>query len=271
MSKISESHKVYVLNTIENGSGPTVVFLHGMVGSARYWESITAILASTFHTISFDLLGFGDSPKPLDGEYDLDQHVKSVVSTLDSMNINQPIILVGHSMGALIALDLAARYPKRVKKLVLMGMPVFQNVVEARKQITRSNLVPKIMYFGASGRIVCAVMCKFRPLAQKLVPIYFKHLPKTIAEDSVKHTWYSYSRSMTNIIENQNVPADLNMLKIPVILLYGKEDLLSKEADIENLKSGCRDIYLRFLEGTHQLPIEQPQIMAEIIANDWVE
>ena len=271
MANITLSHKAYVLNSIKNGTGSSVVFLHGMVGSARYWKSITDIMGGSFHTIAIDLLGFGDSPKPLEGEYDLDQHVKSVITTLDSMNIKEPFILVGHSMGALIALDLAAKYPKRVSKLVLMGMPVFQNVEEARKQITRSNLVPKIMYFGPSGRIVCAIMCKFRPLAQKLVPIYFKHLPKSIAEDSVKHTWYSYSRSMANIIENQNVPADLNLLKIPVILLYGKDDLLSKETDVTNLKSGCRDIYLRFLDGTHQLPIEQPQIMADIIANEWVD
>ena len=243
----------------EAGSGRPVVLLHGMLGSGRYWDEIMRLLADDYRVIAPDLLGFGHSPKPEDADYSRDTHIAWIIRTLDEMHVKDPLILVGHSMGALIALGLAVKYPERVAKLILVGMPVYRNVEEARREITRSKIVPKLMYYGPMAQKMCAAMCKWRPLARLLAPYYFRHVPKSIAQDATSHTWYSYSRSMTSIIEHQNVPADLERVSVKTILLYGTSDSITPPDNIGSLKRYGKDITIKLVNATHQLPLEAPK------------
>ena len=71
-----------------------------------------------------DLLGFGDAPKP-DVDYTPRDHAEVVLATLDAHGIYSAT-LVGHSMGSLVALAIAHRYPGRVTSLVLLGAPLYK-------------------------------------------------------------------------------------------------------------------------------------------------
>lgn len=251
----------------EAGEGQPIVFLHGMLGSGLYWREQMELLKNHHHVIALDLLGFGRSPKPSNLKYDRDDHINYILKTLDAIGIKTPITLVGHSMGALLALSLTTKYPERISRLVLISMPIYKNATEAQREITQSKIVPRFMYYGPTARVICSAMGMLRPLSQILAPLYFKHLPKDVARDATRHTWFSYSRSMENIIENQNVLADLRKVKVPVLVLFGAKDAVVKSTNLEEIKLCCKDIEVRLLNATHHLPLEAPKQTAQFINN----
>lgn len=250
----------YELNTLDTGYGEPVVLLHGILGSTRYWSAIVEKLSQDHRAVAVDLLGYGESPKPTDSTYDFDAQIGSIRRTLADSGVDGPYRLVGHSMGALIALRLAAEYPSEVRSLTLFGMPIYESKEKAREQIVESGIVPKYMVYGHVARFICSAMCTFRPMIGKLVPMYRKDLPKDVVKDSVKHTWYSYSRSMQNIIEGQNVVKDLGRLSVPTTLVYGKSDELVRFNDVKSLQSLSENIQVVIKEGTHHFPIEHPDL-----------
>jgi cis-3-alkyl-4-acyloxetan-2-one decarboxylase len=75
--------------------------------------------------IVVDLLGFGDSPKPDWATYDARTQAQSLAKTLLGLGLTQRVVLVGHSMGSLVAVEFAKRYPALVKALVLCSPPLY--------------------------------------------------------------------------------------------------------------------------------------------------
>lgn len=250
----------------EAGKGQTIVFLHGILGSSLYWREHMDVLKDNYRVVALDLLGFGRSPKPENIAYSRDDHLDYIVSTLDKIGVDKPTIVVGHSMGAILALSFAVRHPERVSRLILISMPIYKNSAEAKREITRSKIVPRLMYYGSTARLICAVMCKLRALARLLIPLYFKHLPKDIAAEATRHTWYSYSRSMENVIENQNVLGELQKVKVPVVALFGTRDRVARHSKLEALQLCCTEVKVTLLNATHHVAIEAPKRTAQIIS-----
>ncbi len=110
------------LNVLElKGSGETIVFLHGLGGTTRYWSSMLPKGRLEGRIVLVDLLGFGDSPRPW-FRYTVERHLAALHEVLQQYG---QIVLVGHSLGAALALIYAARYPETVKGLVLISLPNF--------------------------------------------------------------------------------------------------------------------------------------------------
>src|SRR5687768_17213249 len=88
---------------VDAGSGPPVVMVHGIASSSVTFERLVPLVEPYHRVIAIDLLGFGESPAPEDGEYTIGEHVAALARTLKSLRLREPFVLVGHSMGALIA------------------------------------------------------------------------------------------------------------------------------------------------------------------------
>ncbi len=104
--------------------GPPVILIHGLTANAFCFQALVDDLAGTYRTIAYDLRGRGDSDKPATG-YNVPTHAQDLLQFLDTLGIQQASI-IGHSLGALIALYFAAHYPTRINKLVLIdaGAPL---------------------------------------------------------------------------------------------------------------------------------------------------
>jgi pimeloyl-ACP methyl ester carboxylesterase len=103
---------------IWEGSGPPVLCIHGLTANCRCWDQMASTLAPAFTLMAMDLRGRGLSGKPERG-YSLDHHLRDLDGILDSLKQDRTV-LMGHSLGAFIALAFAARRPERVAKLVLI-------------------------------------------------------------------------------------------------------------------------------------------------------
>ena len=108
------------ISTVEAGSGPPVLALHGLGGTKGSFLPTVAALAGEFRVIASDLPGFGDSDKPLRAAYDPRYFARAVVDLLDALEIDRPH-LIGNSLGGRVALEVGLRHPDRVGRLVLLA------------------------------------------------------------------------------------------------------------------------------------------------------
>jgi len=105
------------------GRGRPVVFVHGWIGSWRYWWStMQAIAAFQFRAYALDLWGFGDSGKRRE-RYDFDSYVRQLGDFMEQLGL-PAATLVGHSLGAAVVLRYACEQPEWVDRVMTVGLPV---------------------------------------------------------------------------------------------------------------------------------------------------
>ncbi|RPI35268.1 MAG: alpha/beta hydrolase [Chloroflexota bacterium] len=112
------------------GRGRPLIFLHGWVGSWRYWIPSMQAASVTFRAYAIDLWGFGDSTKD-QSRYTIEQQVNLIDNFLDKLGIGR-IALVGHGLGAVVALNFAAAKPEIVDRVMAVGFPLDGNQVNPR-------------------------------------------------------------------------------------------------------------------------------------------
>lgn len=111
------------------GRGKPVVFLHGWVGSWRYWLPAMQSTSISYRAYGLDLWGFGDSSKT--HGYDLDQQVLLIDGFLEKMGIGR-VVLIGHGLGALAAMLYAWKYPQVVDRVMAVSYPLEENNLAGR-------------------------------------------------------------------------------------------------------------------------------------------
>jgi pimeloyl-ACP methyl ester carboxylesterase len=107
------------VNVIELGSGPPVVFIHGLSGSWQNWLEQLPVFARDHHVIAFDLPGFGASEMPQE-KITISGYGRFAAALLDELGVGSAAV-VGNSMGGFIGIELAIRFPERVERLVLVS------------------------------------------------------------------------------------------------------------------------------------------------------
>jgi len=110
------------LHVVEKGEGPAVVLIHGNMVSERDYEASGLLdrLARNHRVIAFDRPGFGHSTRPRDRLWTPAAQAKLLHAALAQLGVKEAVV-VGHSMGAMVALALALDHPDDVRRLVLVG------------------------------------------------------------------------------------------------------------------------------------------------------
>ena len=116
-----------------------LIFIHGVGMRGDVWSPQVEYFCSDYQVITYDFLGHGDSPLPLE-EPSLDDYVEQLNNLLTHLDLSL-ISLVGHSMGALISVAFALKYPDKVKALVAINI-AFNRSEEAQKEVlNRANQI----------------------------------------------------------------------------------------------------------------------------------
>ncbi len=101
------------------GEGEVVLLVHGMAGSSRTWRAVMPPLAQNYRVLSPDLLGHGESAKPM-GDYSLGAYASGLRDLMAALGIGRATV-VGQSLGGGVAMQLAYQHPELVERLVLVG------------------------------------------------------------------------------------------------------------------------------------------------------
>jgi haloalkane dehalogenase len=115
------------LHFLDEGSGPTVVMLHGNPTWSFYYRDLVKALRTEYRTVVPDHIGCGLSDKPGDDryEYTLDRRVDDVERLLDHLGLAADLTLVLHDWGGMIGMGYASRHPERIKRLVILNTAAF--------------------------------------------------------------------------------------------------------------------------------------------------
>ncbi len=146
--------------TMGAGDQP-VLLLHSVDGSANYFGAAFDELADPGPLLVPDLLGFGRSPASDDG-YSPDEHVAALVRMLDLLKVTTPLLVVGHGLGAVLALRMASEQPERVAAVVALGAPIYRDSASARTHL-RTKLAA-----GRVGRRLSRALSGRLPMGARL-------------------------------------------------------------------------------------------------------
>lgn len=120
---LSSGWKIHYFETGPVGE-PVILFVHGLSESCEYWmQTINHIRMQKYRCLAIDLLGFGDSDKPINYDYSMEKQCETIQEFLTLKKINQ-VVYIGHSMGGIVGMALLELYPQIIKKIVLVDSPL---------------------------------------------------------------------------------------------------------------------------------------------------
>ena len=139
------------------GFGPPLFVLHGWPQTGRAWRLVLQELAESYTVVGPDLRGAGNSSRPPAG-YRKREQAEDMRALLKGLTLNEPVIVVGHDIGGMIAFAWAAAYPEEVSALVLMGLLVPNFGLEALINVANGGMfhfglfmtpeVPELLFAG---------------------------------------------------------------------------------------------------------------------------
>ena len=122
------------------GRGRPVIFLHGWVGSWRYWVSAMQATSTGFRAYAIDLWGFGDTARD-PNRYVMDKQVALLDHFLQELGMSK-VAIVGHGLGALVGLLFTMRYPTVVDRLLTVELPLDETSINNRM---RTSALPDLI------------------------------------------------------------------------------------------------------------------------------
>lgn len=213
----------YMFEKAEQGNGKTVLLLHGKNFTAAYWGDVMKkLLSKGYNVIAPDQIGFGQSSTPQTYQYSFQQLAKNTKELIDSLKIKKVIVL-GHSMGGMLATRFALMYPENVSQLILenpIGLEDWKTMVpyttieeEYKKELgkTRESLKKYFMenYFHNEWKEEYNSL-----LASSTTTIGTQEYAQT-----------AWSMALTSdMIFNQPVCYEFNQVKVPAVLIIGQKD-----------------------------------------------
>lgn len=191
-----------------SGNGDPIILLHGWGGSIGYFAKLQEYLAHRFTVYVVDLPGFGLSTVP-EEFWGSAEYADLMAQFIREVNISNPILL-GHSFGGKIAINLVARGLVKAKKLVLVG--------SSGIKLPKSLKVNFRIYFFKALRILSLM-----PIIKSILESSLERYRKKFGSDDYKNA-SGIMRTILVKTVNENVMMLLPKINIPTLLLWGDQD-----------------------------------------------
>lgn len=258
---------------IEKGEGPDLLLIHGLSGAAQNFSyKMIELLANNYHVIAIDRPGSGFSQRDFEANAELPEQAKFVAQFIKEVHLEKPII-VGHSLGGAVALQLAVDYPDLVKALALIApltqMQSEDDIPEAfsdmairssylRQLYARTLATPKGLIFGLKK-----MNDVFKP--EKAPFDFATKGGGLVALDHL--SFYNSSSDLAGLeFSLARLSSRYGELKTPLAILYGHEDaILNPKIHGETMIQAVPQATLRYTNGGHMLIATQPELCKEFI------
>ncbi|GAB4504540.1 MAG: alpha/beta fold hydrolase [Anaerolineales bacterium] len=224
------------VNFIASGSGAPVILIHGLAASLHDWDALLPVLASHgYAAYALDLLGHGESAKPESRAYHIDWLFDHLVAWLDSLALNQPPVLVGHSLGGYLTLEYACRFPTALRALVLVN-PFYQLAqLPAVLRFSYRNPVLNTTFMERIPQWAFRLMIDVTSLSLGHTGGALYSLPEHIRAQ----TALDYKRTAPGVYNLPHTLRDLTpclpSLNVPTLVVWGERDQTLAPASFQRL------------------------------------
>lgn len=244
------------ISFVDRGAGTPVLLVHGFPLDHTMWASQIDALGGSARVIAPDLRGFGETPLAAGDEQrgiTMEQFADDLAELLDALAINEPVILVGFSMGGYVALQFVRKYAARVRGLVLCDTRAVADTEEARAG--RLKMAANVAEWG-SGR-VAEIMGPKLFAAES-----FEKRPEAVSHvrDVVKRTApASIAAAQRGMAARPDMTGYLSQIKAPTLVLVGEKDAISPAEEMKAVAAAIDGAEYIVVPGTgHMTTMENP-------------
>jgi len=247
-------------------AGPTIVLIHGLGHwTDAAWGRLAPLLAEDYRIVAFDLPGFGESDRP-DAPYDLPFFRRIATGVLDA-RAPQPIAIVGHSLGGMIAADLAATMPERIDRLALIDPAGFLRAPRLFVKLVASPLASGLFSIRPSRRFVKRTLDQsvFDPTANDAA--LHARAYELASDPGVRRAFARvYSGAMQELLDVQALHARFARFEKPTQIIWGRDDRFVPIKGVEQARRTYPHADVRILARAGHCPmIEHPQQVARVL------
>ena len=248
----------------DQGAGPPILFVHGFPLDHSMWRGQLAAespLATRFRLIAPDLRGFGAS-SVTPGTVGMQQMADDLAALLDTLDIDEPVVFVGLSMGGYVAWRFWERHARRVRALVLCDTRSAPDTPEAARG--RQQLAARVLAEGTA------------PVATAMLPKLFAEETATrqpaivsAMEEVVRRTApEGVAAALRGMAERPDATPLLATIRVPTLVLVGEHDAISPPAEMRKIADGIAGAqYVEVPDAGHMAPLENAAAVNAAIAN----
>ncbi|MBD2150195.1 alpha/beta fold hydrolase [Pseudanabaena sp. FACHB-1277] len=268
------------LSTDAQPPQPPILLIHGFGAAIDQWRDNVPALAESHMVYAIDLLGFGGSEKPVT-HYSIALWVEQVFQFWQKF-IGVPMVIVGNSIGALVAAIAASQHPEMAAGIITISLPdidafnamvpkALQPLERAVKAIVAAIFVKPLFYLIRQPFVIRWVLKSIvysdrRRVDAQLVEIIAKPAHDRQAADA----FVALNRSLNAPNYSPNLPEALSKLQAPLLILWGKSDRLIPPSEGKRLLQFAPEASLIYLENVgHCAHDDAPDQVNQIIL-DWV-
>ncbi|KAB1157277.1 alpha/beta fold hydrolase [Tenacibaculum aiptasiae] len=254
---------------IDQGTGPTLLLLHGIPTSGwLYRKMIPLLVKKGYRVIAPDMLGFGtsDSPKSYDAYIEKKQ-AKRVLALMDFLKIKEWTHIF-HDASGLWTWELCKLSPERIKRLVILNTIIYTEGFKPPMRFGKNiftKIVMSLYTFKITNNLLIKNLFKMGLVENILSKTDLEGYQKPLLEGKNKAMYYFFSRTCHNLPNYKEV---LNKLQIPTMVIWGKEDEFLKWTPQEmlvskDLKINRKNIHQ--IDAKHFIQEEKPEEISNFI------
>ncbi len=246
------------LNVIEMGSGPPLLFVHGLGGSWTNWLENIPHLARTHRVVAVDLPGFGASPRPR-GEISITGYGKVLDELCDALEIERTAV-VGNSMGGFIGAELTIAFPTRVEKLVLVSAAGISSESQRREPLLTAT---KRTEFAAAWFATRSDALVRRPRLRRLLAQHVvrhpERLPAPLMAELVRGAGTPGFVDALDALLGYEIRERLARIECPTLIVWGRNDWIVPPRDAKEFERLIPRSRRVMLDDTGHVPmLERP-------------
>ena len=236
-----------------SGQGFPLVFVHGFTTTSEFWKEQAEEFAKSYRVIRINLPGHGASPAPTSRGYRIEDFVEDVARVFQELNVDRAV-LIGLSMGGIIAQEFAIKYPHLVKALVLVDTTAHGTGADA----TADAFLAAVDKRGAEKAIQDLSDISFGSSARPDLVEW--------ARREVIQTPEFVARAAIRSISDADTRNSLSKIKQPTLVIAGEEDLVTPTRESEILAKGISSSTLSIIpKAGHFSMLEKPNAFNHIL------
>lgn len=255
------------LHYVDEGSGPTILFVHGTPEWSFGWRDLIRELRTDFRCVAPDLLGMGLSDKPVDGDYRLPAHAARLAALIEALDLRD-FFIVANDFGVSIALSYAIAHPERVRGISIFNgwmWPVDQDPHYARPARLMRGWLGRLLYLRFNLP-VNVIMPAAYGNKRKLTKEVHRHYRRALPNAASRHGALAFAHALLDASDWwADLWAKLDRLRDkPFLIFWGMKDSFVPPYELAKWEAALPQAKVIRLENAgHFAQEEEPERMVE--------